>query len=81
MKSSQENVQDLETKLLLTTVKKPVSQRDAIVQFDYWVPMEGTCTKWLYDKLCIIALFVKFRQKCMVIIIYYDHYTIAFHEV
>ena len=45
MKSSQENVQDLETKLLLTTVKKPVSQRDAIVQFDYWVPMEGMCTK------------------------------------
>ena len=52
MKSSQENVQDLETKLLLTTVKKPVSQRDAIVQFDYWVPMEGTCTNDCMIKLC-----------------------------
>ena len=50
MKSSQENMQDLETKLLLTTVKKPVSQRDAIVQFDYWVPMEGTCTN-----VCMIS--------------------------
>ena len=53
MKSSQEKVQGLETKLLLTTVKKPVSQRDAIVQFDYWIPMEGTCTNVMYDKLCI----------------------------
>ena len=47
MKSSQEKVQALETKLLLTTVKKPVSQRDAIVQFDYWVPMEGTCIQMI----------------------------------
>ena len=46
MKSSQEKVQGLENKL-----KKRISQRDAIVQFDYWVPMEGTCTN---DKLCTI---------------------------
>ena len=44
MKSSQEKVQGLENKLSLTTVKKLESQRDAIIQFDYWVPMEGTCT-------------------------------------
>ena len=42
LKSSQEKVQGLENKLSLTTVKKCESQRDAIVQFDYWVPMEGT---------------------------------------
>ena len=54
MKSSQEKVQGLENKLLLTTVKKPVLQRDAIVQFDYWVPMEGTCTNdCMMDELCI----------------------------
>ena len=50
MKSSQEKVQGLETKLVLTAVKKHVSQRDPIVQFDYWVPMEGTCTN-----VCMIS--------------------------
>ena len=52
MKSSQEKIQDLENKLSLTTVKKRVSQRDAIVQFDYWVPMKGTRTNDCMIKLC-----------------------------
>ena len=33
---------DQSNHIILFLVKEPVLQKDAVVQFDYWVPMEGT---------------------------------------
>ena len=35
---------DQSNHIILFPVKEPVLQKDAVVQFDYWVPMEGTYT-------------------------------------
>ena len=33
---------DQSNHIILFPVKEPVLHKDAVVQFDYWVPMEGT---------------------------------------